>query len=245
MRGIGRNVGILIALAIVAAAISVMSIALNGRIRADDGGVDKSYVRPAGPSSATSTLTASTLARHGIYRIVPASFAGSLSYRDLYNVSAPTPGVRTNDVSVLTNSPLHVTLHSLPDGFSLTGMDTLDGDSNSVLRQVFWSSDKTQELEVVRARKNVDPIDIFAPPDQDIFAPASASGDRSALTMRLDWIAGHEAVIFSPVSKIPLEFQIAQVIFYQGGVNTTITASGVPVEQLVQLAQDIAGQAAQ
>jgi hypothetical protein len=175
-------------------------------------------------------IQASDLERHGIYRIVPANFVGELPYLDRYNANPPERGLATSDVNILRQSPLYVDLANLmPAGFHLVMTDTFDGDSNTIVRQVYRTTDGAS-IEVTRVRRFHEPIDIYAP----------TTDGRSALDMTLTTIQGNEAVMFMPPSDTPLRFSIASVHFYGGGIETHVLAEDVEPKVVLQIAQELA-----
>lgn len=239
-----------IGIALVATGIWILSV--TGGAEAQQGTSVKSYDRPrdlteqemraafdyiqgtknfrgGAVSVSPSGVTANNLQRHGVYRIVPAGFSGALPYEDFHDPAMPR-GTKTDDVAILRNSPLYVDPGPLPDDLSLKGMDTFDGDSNTVVRQTFADPGGSKQITVTRARRNVRPIDILAPP----------TDGSSKLEMELRTIGGSEAVVFRPSANGGENFVVGQVIFYQGGVNTTITGVGVDVSVLIEIAEHIA-----
>ena len=208
---------------------------------AESSGVFKSNPRQIPENIQPSDLEEDELARHDIYRIVPHDYVGELGYTD-FGMPGGDPGVASADPAVIRTSPLHVEIDQIPNDLKLVGMDTLDGGLNTVVRQTYESDDRQKELEIARVRKFVDPIDIFAPdqPQPDLTLEEFLDRGGTSLVMTLDTIAGHEAIIFSPNEQFPLPVRIAIVIFYQDGVNTTITGYGLPVSLLRNVAEEIA-----
>lgn len=229
------------------AAVAAVLIVVG--VVAQQAGSKKSYTRPTRPSVEETlkelpnlegekrveggdrkidpNLKAENLQRHGIYRIVPANFAGELPYEEIGG--PPTsPGVRSDDPAVLRNSPLYVEVRDLPPGFERVLVDTHDGTSTTVVRQVFRAG--SAEIEVSRVRRSITPIDVFAPP----------TDGGSALELGLSRVGQSEAIVLSPSVGAPAGFQYAAIRFYGGGVETFITGRGVPVEALVGIASSIA-----
>lgn len=170
------------------------------------------------------------LQRHGVYRIVPASYVGELSYDEVDASAAVETGVESSDPVVLRNSPLFIYLGDLvPDGFVLSTIDTYDGDNNTVVRQVY-RNDEGAYIEVMRTRRFHEPVDMYAP----------ATDGKSALDMRLTTLAGKEAIIFSPSPKAGTRFLLAQVIFHSDGIDTALLAEGVATETVIALADSLA-----
>jgi hypothetical protein len=108
-------------------------------------------------------------------------------------------------------------------------IDTSDGDSNTIVRQVSRTTDGAS-IEVTRVRRFHEPIDIFAP----------TTDGRSALDMTLTTIRGDEAVVFMPPNATPLSHSTASVLFYDGGVETLLFAEGVEPDAVMELARQIA-----
>jgi len=186
------------------------------------------------------------LERHGIYRIVPADFAGELCYEDLYETSRD-PGVSSTDPEVVRTSPLFVDPERIPAEFTLSTLDTFDGGLNTVVRQVYRIEDRDEKIEITRVRKSIDPIDIHAPPQTEGTSIADVLQGETVptLEMSLQRIDGHEAVIFSPREELPEQFRMAIVMFYQDGLNTTLIGFRVSVALLTDIAEEIADRGAE
>jgi hypothetical protein len=73
---------------------------------------------------------------HGPYRLVPPGYVGALSYEYTGPAEIP-PGAITSEIAVLQASSLYRPPAYLPDGYSLSSMDTFDGDSETVIRAVY------------------------------------------------------------------------------------------------------------
>lgn len=207
-------------------------------------GVLKSNPRPSSDNVLSSDLREEDLERHGIYRIVPYDYAGNLGFRD-FGVPGQDLGVKSSDPAVIRTSPLHIDVDRLPAGLNLAGMDTFDGGLNNAARQVFRSDDGSRMIEVSRVRKAVEPIDIYAPPPpkenptiEDFTDPTR--GGVPLFVMRTGFIGEYEAVIFSPIEGIPPAAWIAHVIFYQDGINTSVLGTGVSIDVVIEIAEQVA-----
>ena len=183
-------------------------------------------------SAALSSLKDSDLRRHGVYRVVSPDFVGLLSKTDTGR--RQPQGVRSHDPSILRASPLYVAVKGLPIDFTQTGIDTGDGDSNSVVRQTFAGADsKRRTLEVVRVARNAEPLDVFEP-------PADQSGWLALSTIM---VGLREGILFSPTaaSPIPANAQLVRVQFFANGVETFLTATGLTPAEVIDLATRLAG----
>jgi len=146
---------------------------------------------------------------------------------------------------VVRTSPLYLEISLIPSDLTLVALDTFDGGLNTAVRQDYQSEDRIRGLEISRVRKGVDPIDIITtlePPPEFDAALFFKEGGRVMVTT-LGHVAGHEAIIFTPIDELPVEFQIASVMFYQNGVNTSLIGNSLPVSLLLEIAEEIAAAA--
>lgn len=177
-------------------------------------------------------LRAGDLQRHGAYRIVSGSFVGELPYADV----PPYPvGVVSSDPAVMEKSPLYVPVEGLPEGYSRILIDSYDGDSNGIVRQVFRpvGSEGNPEIEVVRKRTPT-PIDVSAP----------ATDGSSALTLTLTMIGPYEAITYTPTPSDP-PWEYGYVGFFDGSIETIVVGWGVPFDSLMTIATSIASATAE
>jgi hypothetical protein len=188
-------------------------------------------------------LTDDDLERHGIYRIVPPGYTGERAFIDIGG--SIDPGVSSSDPEVVRTSPLYLEIVLLPSDLRLVSLDTFDGGLNTVVRQDYMSVASVRRLEITRVRKGVDPIDVVTtlePPPEFDAALFLQGGGRVAVPT-LGFVAGHEAVIFTPIDELPVELQTSSVMFYQEGVNTTLIGHSLPVSMLLEIAEEIAAAA--
>lgn len=172
----------------------------------------------------------SALGRHGAYRVVPINYAGELPRASVRQT--PPKGVTSSDPTVLQSSPLYVAI-SVPGDMTRTEIDTYDGNSNTVIRQAFAGSDAHRRtLQVTRVARSDEPIDVYE-------QPKDSSG---WLQLSTSFIAGHEAVILTPTaaSPIPKDAQLVRIQFFNNGVETILTATGMDTAEVMAIADQIA-----
>lgn len=238
------GVSLLRGTAIAAGAVAAVGVAIAVTLVATGGGDDPS--RSAG-SDATQTPGASVtvagsgtaavgpndpegLQRHGVYRIVPANYAGKLPHATTRQ--APSKGVASSDPTLLQSSTLYVVV-PVPNDMTRTEIDTYDGDSNTVIRQAFAGVDiHRRTLQVTRVVRSDEPIDVYEPPKDS----------AGWLQLSASFIEGHEAVTLTPtgLSPIPEDARLVRVQFFSNGVETILTATGMQTAEVTAIADQIA-----
>lgn len=166
---------------------------------------------------------ADSFPRHGPYRIVPDGYAGPLPYaeRDIETDS----GVVTSDLATVRESPLFVEPRDEPLGYTLTRGDSFDGTTANAIRLGYQGS-MGETLEIVRAVRARDPIDVFARPPGDI------------LEIRITTILDFPGVLLAPTDEAPEGLGLARVRFVAHGVETVVT--GTSLEDVLAFASSLA-----
>lgn len=173
-------------------------------------------------------LRTEDLQRHGAYRLITGAFVGELRYEGL---PPYPPGVVSSDPAVMEKSPLYVPVEGLPEGYSRFLIDSFDGESNGIVRQIFRhrdASDASTDIEVVRKLTRT-PIDVSVP----------ATDGSSWLTLGLTRVGPYEAITYRPAPSEPPS-SYGYVGFFDGGVETIVSGWGVPFDTLVEIATSIA-----
>ena len=162
---------------------------------------------------------------HGPYRLIPPGYVGTLSYQ--YVAAAQPPGgVITSDMGVLQASSLYKAPSYMPSGYSLSSMDTFDGDSETIIRSVYGGPG--QLIEVYRVRRGERPIDVYMP-------SADAPTVIEATT-----IDGKPAIFSYPKPGSFLDGRgFARVSFVDGDIDTTVTGLSLDLESAIRIARSV------
>lgn len=163
----------------------------------------------------------------GPYRIIGAGYAGILSYERQFE--APPRGFRSNDPAALAGSPLYLDISDLLPGWKRVSVHTGDGDSETVLQQVF-SGPGGETLRFTRIRRSHYPIDVFAPP-MDRLAP---------LALELTTVSNLPAYVVTRTARSPIPTPFTYVSFVDGPIESVLDADGIDASRTLDLAARIA-----
>jgi hypothetical protein len=162
---------------------------------------------------------------HGPYRLIPPGFVGTLSY-EYVGPAQPPRGVVSSDMAVLRTSSLYKAPSYMPGGYSLSSMDTFDGDSETVIRSVYRGPG--QPIEVYRVRRGERPIDAYMP-------SADAPTVIDATT-----IDGKPAIFSYPRPGSFLDGKgFAWVSFVDGDIETTVTGLSLDLDSAILIAGSV------
>jgi len=203
---------------------------------------ERVVVRPAPPSCAESVVeldlqgqevhcveppapTTEEPRSHGPYRLIPPGYVGTLSYQYVGPAQAPR-GVITSDMAVLQASSLYKAPSYMPDGYSLSSMDTFDGDSETIIRAVYRGPG--QPIEIYRVRRYERPIDVYMPPSDAVTVIEAATLD------------GKPAIFSYPRPGSFLDGKgFTRVSFVEGEIETTVMGPGLDLESAVRIAASV------
>ncbi|GIW16774.1 MAG: hypothetical protein KatS3mg063_2627 [Tepidiforma sp.] len=176
------------------------------------------------PPSEPATATTS-----GPYRFLGPGFTGSLGVHQAFPV--PAQGHRSADPAFLSASPLYLPLEQELPGWTLVGVHTGDGDSNTVLQQVFRNG-SGDTIRITRIYRAYLPIDVLE--------PRTGPGATMRLErMTVDGLPAY-ALVRTPASPVPRPW--TYLSFVDGPIETVIDAEGFNLEQALDLAKRIRGQ---
>jgi len=175
---------------------------------------------PSEPAAATTS---------GPYRFLGPGFTGSLEVHQAFPV--PAQGHRSADPALLSASPLYLPLGEVLPGWTLVGVHTGDGDSNTVLQQVFRNG-SGDTIRITRIYRAYLPIDVLE--------PRTGPGATMRLErMTVDGLPAY-ALVRTPASPMPRPW--TYLSFVDGPIETVIDAEGFNLEQALDLAKRIRGQ---
>lgn len=162
----------------------------------------------------------------GPYRLIDAGFTGTLAAHQEFAV--PERGDRSQDAALLTRSPLFLPIAEEIPEWTMVGMHTGDGDSNTVLQQVFRNS-AGDVLRITRIYRAFFPIDI----------PAPRTGLGATLRLELTNVKDLPAIALTrtPASLIPRAY--TYLSFVDGPIETVIDGDGFNFAQALDLAVSI------
>jgi hypothetical protein len=114
----------------------------------------------------------------------------------------------------------------MPSGYSLSSMDTFDGDSETIIRAVYRGPG--QPIEVYRVRRYERPIDVYMPSSDALAVIDAATLD------------GKPAIFSYPTPGSLLDGKgSAWVSFVDGEIETTVMGLGLDLESAVRIAASV------
>lgn len=167
----------------------------------------------------------SQLQHHGIYRLIPAGFAGVVDF-DVIVPSWPA-GTSTSLESELVKSPLYKEVREIPEGLSRIIFDSHDSTSGIVVRQVFRSDDGQHSIEVTRRAITRTPIDISVP------------GMDASIQMFPEMIGGKEAIIYRRAESSPNPNAFTFIQTHDGQIETIVVVKGMPEATAFKILEEV------
>jgi hypothetical protein len=127
---------------------------------------------------------------------------------------------------VLQASPLYEAPSYMPGGYSLSSMDTFDGDSETIIRAVYTGPG--QAIEVYRVRRYERPIDVYMPPSDATTVIEAGSLD------------GKPAIFSYPRPGSFLDGKgFTRVSFIEGEIETTVVGPGLDLQSAIRIAGSV------
>jgi hypothetical protein len=129
-------------------------------------------------------------------------------------------------MAVLQASSLYKAPSYMPGGYSLSSMDTFDGDSETIIRAVYRGPG--QPIEIYRVRRYERPIDVYMPPSD---APT---------TIEAATLDGKPAIFSYPKPGSFLDGKgFTRASFLDGEVETTVMGFGLDLESAIRIAGSV------
>jgi hypothetical protein len=156
---------------------------------------------------------------HGKYRLFPGSYVGPLTYED--SPDAAPPGVISDDLDAIQASSMYVEPAWLPEGYSLSSINTNGYDSEHVIAATYTGPG--EPIQINRVRRSEWPVDIIQP-----------VGD-SPVVYDTPVLAGVPAVLSYPKPGSPSPVNETLLRFAEADVETVVVGDHLRPEAATQI----------
>jgi hypothetical protein len=173
--------------------------------------------------------------QHGPYRLIPEGYRGTLTYESV-PVPSMEPGIVCHEdcVPALQASPIYLAPGFLPDGYTLSSMDTSDGSSQGIVRSVYTGPGN--DIEIYRVLRLEVPTD----------ASMGAKTGLSLSVVEPIMVGDAYGIFYGPAPGSPIEGKgLLQVSFMEGTIETHVRGYGLSRDVAMSIAESMEGSAAQ